>query len=267
MNKRKFIKGDVVKNNQMCNAIILNYCENRKGYYLLEFIDDYKFKAEVHISNITRGAFKNPYHKEVCGVGFLGEGNYDSKEYKMFRILWNSMINRCYGKNKAYENSHICEEWFNFQNFAEWCVKNYRDGWELDKDLLSNEKIYSPNTCCFVPRKLNIQIRNNFCGEGYIYNKINKNYRVNFYIDGKMKNIGSYKTIKEAKMQYIKYKVIELYKILSEWKNIIDNHLWEKLKEKIEDYIIKFKYNIESTETTALYDLRDDSEAKNSIFK
>lgn len=237
--------GNVVQNKQGCEAIIIEKSKLRKGYYLLEFVDKYAYKTEVSITNIKRGSFKNLYHKNVCNVGFLGDGEYNDEKYRHIRIIWNAMLNRCYGKNKAYKNVTVCEEWHNFQNFAKWCTINYKEGYELDKDLLSSEStLYSSNTCCFIPRKLNIQIRNNFCGEGYIYNKINKNYRVYFYIDGKMKNIGSYKTVKEAKLYYIKYKEIELYKILNEWQNVIDSYLVCKLKEKIEDYIINFKNNI-----------------------
>lgn len=65
----------------------------------------------------------------------------------------------------------VCDEWYNFQNFKNWYISNYRFDLEykginlqLDKDLLSkNVKIYSPNTCIFLPNKINKFLANKQC--------------------------------------------------------------------------------------------------------
>jgi hypothetical protein len=54
----------------------------------------------------------------------------------------------------------VCNEWHNFQNFAEWFCKNYCDAsmdkWQLDKDIIvPGNRVYSPETCCFVPNAVN----------------------------------------------------------------------------------------------------------------
>ena len=64
----------------------------------------------------------------------------------------------------SYKGVEVCEEWYNFQNFAEWCETqkflNAKDvkgkSYQLDKDILvKGNKIYSPDTCCFVPPEIN----------------------------------------------------------------------------------------------------------------
>lgn len=77
---------------------------------------------------------------------------------------WNNMFIRCYNKKykektPTYEGCEVCEEWRSFDNFLKWFndPKNgYREGYHLDKDLLVHgNKIYSPDTCCFIPQHVN----------------------------------------------------------------------------------------------------------------
>ena len=88
-----------------------------------------------------------------------------NKPTKIYRI-WKGIIGRCYSekvqrKNPTYKDVTVCKEWHNFQNFAEWYDENYNpetmQGWQLDKDILFKcNKIYSPETCAFVPKEINI---------------------------------------------------------------------------------------------------------------
>lgn len=82
--------------------------------------------------------------------------------------LWENIRNRCeylpfkdetrFGK---YAGIDSCPEWKDFQNFAKWffSVKElgyFHEGWQLDKDLLlKGNKIYSPQTCVFLPEDIN----------------------------------------------------------------------------------------------------------------
>lgn len=77
---------------------------------------------------------------------------------------WNNMFIRCYNtkykrKTPTYEGCEVCEEWRNFDNFLEWFndpANGYREGYQLDKDLLvQGNKVYSPETCCFIPQTIN----------------------------------------------------------------------------------------------------------------
>jgi hypothetical protein len=76
------------------------------------------------------------------------------------------MLARCYSekfheKQPTYIGCTVCEEWHNFQNYAKWYDENYYevDGYKmnLDKDILvKGNKIYSPETCVFVPDFINL---------------------------------------------------------------------------------------------------------------
>ena len=78
-----------------------------------------------------------------------------------FYKTWKSMITRCYSDhyflNKpAYRNAMVCQEWLTFSNFKSWMEKQDYVGKDLDKDILvKGNTVYSPETCIFVPRKIN----------------------------------------------------------------------------------------------------------------
>lgn len=73
---------------------------------------------------------------------------------------WQGMLRRCYSsksqaKRPTYAGVLVCNEWHSFMSFRAWWMENQVDGWDLDKDILSSSKIYSPSTCIFVPPWLN----------------------------------------------------------------------------------------------------------------
>lgn len=165
---------------------------NTKEGYIAEVIDGSNRKDSctinivgtdvirvVYAVTLKRGTFKNPYHKTVHGVGFLGNGDYKTKvggkKIKRYAI-WSSMIQRCYSelnfiKHPTYKDCTVCDEWLNYQNFSKWFEENYVKGYDLDKDILiEGNKIYSNKTCCFVPRWLNVNIR----AQDYYYKNINR---------------------------------------------------------------------------------------------
>lgn len=74
---------------------------------------------------------------------------------------WYSMLCRCYSiksqiKRPTYIGCTVCDEWKYFSNFKKWYDENYREGFHLDKDILiAGNKIYSPDTCRFIPPRIN----------------------------------------------------------------------------------------------------------------
>ena len=75
-------------------------------------------------------------------------------------VAWSNVIIRCYDKNyhakkPTYIGVKLCDEWHKFSSFREWWIKNHVDGYEIDKDILGDGTIYSPDSCVFVPRWLN----------------------------------------------------------------------------------------------------------------
>lgn len=94
----------------------------------------------------------------VAGVGI--NDVHGSTETACYDI-WAAMLKRCYDeksqiKNPAYKNCSVCEEWHTLSNFKEWYDANYVEGYDIDKDILiKGNKVYSPETCCFVPDFIN----------------------------------------------------------------------------------------------------------------
>lgn len=151
--------------------------------------------------------------KLVYGVGIndsLEPISVHSKQSHAY-ILWKSMIGRCYGKKSIgtlYENCSVCDEWLTFSNFKKWFddpANGYKEGYHLDKDILvKGNKVYSPNTCCFVPPQINTLItkhdktRGEYpIGVSYKSGK-GKNFRAVFRQNGAYVYLGVFDTPNEA---------------------------------------------------------------------
>jgi len=157
----------------------------KPGYITIK-IEEWVIERQVAV--IKTGEIKYPFKPSVFGVGYFGVGKYTSKHFSY--NTWNNMIARCYDsktqeKYPTYKEVTVCKEWHNFQTFAKWYEKQYKEeGWQLDKDLLSTKiKIYSPSTCILIPQALNSFLTNvkndNTSGEiGVNFNKQTNLWRV-----------------------------------------------------------------------------------------
>ena len=159
--------GELNISNEGYDMKIIEY--NAYNDIWIEFQDRYKTKIHTTYYIFKNGSIKNPYHKTSYGVGYLGVGKYKCKKNgkitKCYKT-WSHMLERCYDPYRlnefpTYIDCYVCEEWHNFQNFAKWYEENYYEVKEermnLDKDILiKGNKIYSPETCIFVPQRINI---------------------------------------------------------------------------------------------------------------
>ena len=201
------------------------------------------FKVECQFIRVLKGRLKNPYHKAVCGVGFFGAGIYKSVFNKLVMknySTWSSMIKRCYDKKEqektpTYKGVTVCEEWHNFQNFAKWFEDNYIKDFHLDKDILiKGNKVYSPETCCFVPQEINCLFTNRKSKRGDLpigVRKCGKNFVSQMTINNEKIYLGTFYTVVEA---------FEAYKTAKESyiKEVAD-----KRKEKITDQVYQAMYD------------------------
>lgn len=95
----------------------------------------------------------------VCGVGLV-DVDYPVKDCPIHAV-WDRMLRRCFDekerlKNPSYLSSKAAEDWLLFSNFKEWAINRYKPGLDLDKDILvEGNKDYGPETCSFVPRRIN----------------------------------------------------------------------------------------------------------------
>ena len=160
--------GEEKLNNQGCLMKIVEYvncCD-----ITVEFRDKYKAKVHTNYDNFTKGQVKNPYAPTIEGVGIIGNKYatcINRTPVKEFNI-WCHMLKRCFNekyktKNPTYRNATCCEEWLYYPNFYEWLhsQENFKvwiklEKSSLDKDILiKGNKLYSPETCCLVPRNVN----------------------------------------------------------------------------------------------------------------
>lgn len=76
-------------------------------------------------------------------------------------IAWADMLNRAYdpkyhARHPTYSDITVCSEWHSFRAFRAWWLANYREDWQLDKDLLTvGNREYGPDACIYIPGWLN----------------------------------------------------------------------------------------------------------------
>lgn len=158
---------------------------------------------------------------------------------------WHSMICRgCSNKRKIvnpqYEDTIVCEDWLRFSNFRDWMQQQHWEGKELDKDILViGNNIYSPDTCRFVPRNLNIAITGSSKKMGGFMlgvtssRRKTKPYQAYITMYGKGAYLGCYETEIEghsawqsAKETYIRELVAQYQKDPSHYKEIAEALLY-----------------------------------------
>lgn len=148
---------------------------------------------------------------------------------------WDQMTKRCkvgsvqQQRAKSYEG---CVNLFrDFQSFTDWSIEevgyNLKDSstnrfWSLDKDILSDSKAYSENTCIFVPHKINLFVayRNNKNKElpiGCYYSNTRQKYVAQIKEGDKTINLGGFNTSLEAHRAWQKAKVEKGYRIVEEF--------------------------------------------------
>jgi len=77
-----------------------------------------------------------------------------------FYKKWKEMLRRCYSdkehkRHPTYIGCQVCSEWLIFSNFKSWMETQDWEGKHLDKDLIGDGTLYSPETCVFVSGSVN----------------------------------------------------------------------------------------------------------------
>lgn len=179
------------------------------------------------------------------GIGYYG------KEFENVKLIdipsyrtWRMMLQRCYDEKvhkvePRYKDCAVCEEWHSLFRFNEWYLKNYysisNERMELDKDiLLKNNKIYSPDTCVFVPQRINTLFvtANKIRGEfpiGVYYDRQKKRYIANMTYNGKSIKVARCITPIEAFYEYKFYKEYYIKEIAEEYKERIPDRLYNAM--------------------------------------
>ncbi len=215
----------------------------------VKFEDGY-IKRHIQYHQFEKGNIVNPYFPTLYGVGYLGETNANSnisgdmlKSYD----VWSGMLYRCYNTkylitHPTYKDCKVCDEWLCYSNFKEWYDKHYYEVEDevmnLDKDILvKGNKIYSPDTCIFVPRRINSifsghsKIREKSLPKGvtrYTY-KSKIQYISTIFINGRNKILGRFNTPEEAFLVYKEAKEKEIKRVADLYKDKIPQKLYEAM--------------------------------------
>ncbi len=236
-NPNRIIDSISTKKQQMS---IINY--NSYNNVDIQFEDGTIVKNKNYYDFI-KGKINNPNFPIVYDKGFIGQGTYSStidKKTNSVYTRWRNMMARCYSKKyhlkyPTYKNCSVCDEWLNFQNFTKWFNENYIEGYELDKDILiKGNKLYSPQTCCFVPKEINyLFVKNDKFREelpiGVTYNK-NKNYFISSITkNNRSVQLGIFKNSLDAFNKYKYEKELYIKETANKFKNLISKNTYDSL--------------------------------------
>lgn len=227
---------------------IIDYIDRYK--VLIEFQDEHKYKKYIDMANFRKGVASNPYDKTVLNSAYIGDGKYSKEKDKDCYTCWHNILIRCFDskykeKYPTYKDVNIVDEWLNFQTFAEWYYDNIyhvpNERMEIDKDILvKNNKIYSPDNCVFVPRRINSLLINN------------KSIRGEYPVGVDMHNgrlrarcntlngsvfIGHFSTQETAFSAYKKFKESYIRQVANEYK--------DKIPEKLYNALYNFKVEVD----------------------
>ena len=213
----------------------------------IQFVKDGTVIKNRRYGNFKKGSIENPMTPSVCGIGCIGIGKFKSRDENgkptKCYIAWRNMLMRCYDpkwheKEPTYKGCTVCQEWWNFQVFAEWYYKHYyeleNERMTLDKDILNKgNKVYSPENCVFVPQSINnlFTKRNKLRGKYPIgvHKKRNKFQAHLNKGDGKPIYLGLYATPNEAFLAYKHAKEKYIKEVAEEYKLYIPQKLYDAM--------------------------------------
>lgn len=219
------------------------------GYRNAQDVDVVFIETEYKVYNCTmreikEGVIKHPYDKTVFNVGYIGVGTYSKENDTLAYRKWRAMLERCHDtklqeKYPTYKECKIYKEWYCFQNFAKWFYENYYEVegccWmDLDKDILiKNNKIYSPETCIFVPHEINILFTKADKNRGkypigVTYSKYHNKFETTLSINGKCEK-KRFNTIEETFNYYKTEKEKYIKEVADQYKPYIPTKLYEAM--------------------------------------
>ena len=214
--------------------------------------------STMEYSNLKKGSFLDRYKPSLYGVGYLGKSGR-TEQNKMTYRAWNHILSRCYNpevqkKQPYYYDCSVDPRWHCFAVFEEWFIQqeqrhfkeDYGIGrrWSIDKDILvRGNKVYSPETCCFVPNEINAAVtkpKRRIAhielpeGVGLIKPKttgckIGYTARAHTGTTEKERYLGYYDTPEKAFKVYKRTKEGHIKSLAEKWKGKIDEKVYEAL--------------------------------------
>ena len=240
--KKSEYEGSVFKTNNYGDVVVLEYNNTRD--VTIKFLNTGNIR-KTGTTEIKKGEIRDneAFPRYMVGVmdipNELRRGQPIPREYS----IWSGVRQRCYNENirhlnPSYQEVEMSENFKRYSYFKEWCNKQIgfdQDGWHLDKDILSKDnKVYSEDTCCFVPPEINSLITkaDRIRGKypiGIYEDKQAGKFKVRISVEGKQKHIGRYYCEKEAFYAYKEAKEAHIKSLAEKWKDQIDPRVYGAL--------------------------------------
>ena len=183
----------------------------------------------------------------VEGVGFndsLFQPSIKGKVVWQYE-LWKSMLKRCHSerlkKVKPHYRDVTCyNEWLSFSSFVMWVNKeaDYKGkptDLELDKDIIvKGNRVYSPDTCSFVPQEVNKPLSSGKACRGkypvgVVFNRTGGRLSVSLGCDGEKRYLGLYDTPEEAFAVYKVAKEAHVKVVADRYKDVLKPEVYNAL--------------------------------------
>lgn len=234
--------GDVFCSKQGSKAVVIKYANYKE--VTIRFLDVFGSEMVLQVGRLKSGVFKNPHCPSVCGVGYLGVGEYlanDSTYSRHVYNKWKSMIIRVHSeeylvKRPSYRGCSMQNSWYDFQVFAKWFnEQSYcKEGYQLDKDvLLKGNKHYSEETCCLVPSEINTLILDRAMHRGQYPVGVYKNNNTGKFVAQSCSSgeryLGTFPTPEEAFYSYKEAKEQHIKSVANKWKGKIEDKAYQAL--------------------------------------
>ena len=232
---------EIFKTNSSGYLTIVKYV-NAKEVYVKFIATGFETKAEI--SQIRKGCVKDKLIPSVYSMGVTGDevtkiNGTHIKEYQ----IWSAVLERCYDykfkeKNPTYADCTASKNFLLFAYFKEWCNNQIgfgNEGWHLDKDILvKGNKVYSEDTCCFVPKEINNLFVKCKAARGSLpigvhYHRQNDKYQAQIHVNGRVKYLGTFNTPEEAFYTYKEAKEQHIKDVATKWRDKIDPRVYEAL--------------------------------------
>lgn len=156
------------------------------------------------------------YGHNSGGVWAVSKDRKPTKEYSR----WATLISRCYNpKNQAYpkyggKGVTVCDEWHDFQVFAQWYSENNVEGWVMDKDCAGG-MVYSPETVIFIPDQVN-QLLKCYTEQGVGFS--GKHWFVKTKdVDNKQHYQGKFTSLDTANQYYQRYTLTKMAALVNKY--------------------------------------------------
>lgn len=242
--KKVEYEGCVFKTKNYGDVVVLDYCNARD--VTIKFLNTGNIR-KTGTSELKNGEIRDNEAFPVYKVGVMDVPNEARRNVPIPKSYnaWNGMLQRCYNEHirsnlPTYSDCEVSDDFKYYSKFKEWAEKQIgydQDGWHLDKDILvKGNKIYSEDTCCFVPPEINTlilkadRIRGKYpVGVYHDTSKIHKRFSARVSKNGKHKRFGSYLTPEEAFVVYKREKEKHIKEVANKWKDKIDPRVYEAL--------------------------------------